>query len=123
VVRFVGKQEQMEEIMAISDLLLLTSEYESFGLSALEAMAARVPVISSNAGGLPEVNVHGKTGFMAPVGQITEMAEFGIYILKEDALLEQFKNQAYEHACKFDIKNIVPKYEELYESVLELKPV
>ena len=123
VVRFVGKQEQMEEIMAITDLFLLTSEYESFGLSALEAMAARVPVISSNAGGLPEVNVHGKTGFMAPVGHISEMAEFGIYILKEDSQLEQFKNQAFEHACKFDIKNIVPKYEALYESVLELKVI
>ena len=73
-VRFVGKQEQMEDIMVISDLFLLTSEYESFGLSALEAMAARVPVLSSNAGGLPEINVHGVTGYMAPVGHIDEMA-------------------------------------------------
>lgn len=120
-VRFVGKQEQMEEIMAISDLFLLTSEYESFGLSALEAMAAHVPVISSNAGGLPEVNVHGETGFMAPVGHIEEMADFGIRVLQDEEVLNQFKQRAYDRACQFDIKNILPKYEALYESVLEGK--
>ena len=117
-VRFVGKQEQMEEIMAISDLFLLTSEYESFGLSALEAMAAHVPVISSNAGGLVEVNVHGETGYMAPVGHIREMADYGISILRDEATLNAFKQRAYEHACKFDIKHIVPRYEALYEQVL-----
>lgn len=122
-VRFVGKQDQMEEIMAISDLFLLTSDYESFGLSALEAMAARVPVISSNAGGLVEVNVHGVTGYMAPVGHVREMADYGISILQDDAVLETFKQNAYEHACTFDIANIIPKYEALYERVLEAKGV
>ena len=122
-VRFVGKQEQMEEIMAISDLFLLTSEYESFGLSALEAMAAHVPVISSNAGGLPEVNIHNETGYMANVGDVKAMAEFGISIVKDDDILAGFKQRAYDRALLFDIKNILPKYEALYEGVLVGKGV
>ena len=122
-VRFVGKQEQMEEIMAISDLFLLTSEYESFGLSALEAMAAHVPVISSNAGGLPEVNIHNETGYMANVGDVKAMAEFGISIVKDDDILTGFKQRAYDRALLFDIKNILPKYEALYEGVLVGKGV
>ena len=117
-VRFVGKQEQMEEIMVISDLFLLTSEYESFGLSALEAMAAHVPVVSSNAGGLPEVNIHGQTGFTAPVGQVDQMAAYAIQILENDAVLQGFKDRAYEHATRFDIGFIVPQYEALYEEVM-----
>ena len=117
--RFVGKQEQMEEILPIADLFLLTSEYESFGLAALEAMAAAVPVVSTNAGGLPEINVHGETGYMADVGDVDSMTAFCISILEDAALHEKFGKQAYEHALQFDISNIVPVYEKLYERFLQ----
>jgi N-acetyl-alpha-D-glucosaminyl L-malate synthase BshA len=114
-VRFVGKQEQMEEIMAVSDIFLLPSDYESFGLSALEAMAARAVVISTNAGGLPEVNIHGVTGFMANVGDVAAMSNFAVSILQNDEQLQAMKEAAYKHACSFDISNIVRVYEELYK--------
>jgi len=113
-IRFVGKQEQMEEILAVSDIFLLPSDYESFGLAALEAMAARAIVISSNAGGLPEINIHGKTGFMANVGDVQAMSEFALSVLQNDTLLLQMKEAAYEQACKFDIQHIIPVYEKLY---------
>ena len=113
-VRFLGKQEQIEEIMAISDLFLLPSEYESFGLSALEAMAARVPVISTNAGGLPEINIHGQTGYMTDIGDVDSMSKFAIELLSDEILLEKIKQQAYDQAVRFDISNIVPEYEKLY---------
>lgn len=122
-IRFVGKQEQMEDILVISDLFLLTSDYESFGLSALEAMAAHVPVISTNAGGLPEINVHGKTGYMGDVGDVKKMSDYAIDILKDDERLNQFKQNAYEQALKFDIHNIVPQYENLYKKVLNKPPL
>src|SRR5690606_3746454 len=93
---FVGKQEQMEEIFAIADLFLLPSEYESFGLAALEAMASKVPVISSNAGGLEEVNINGVTGFTANVGDIATMSRKALEILKDDKTLEAFRQRAYE---------------------------
>ena len=118
-ISFVGKQEQMEDILAIGDLFLLTSEYESFGLAALEAMAAGVPVISTNAGGLPEVIVEGVTGYMGDVGDVKTMSQQAISILKNDETLQQFKEAAALHAKKFDIHNIVPLYEELYERFLE----
>jgi len=113
-IRFVGKQEQMEDILAIADLFLLTSEYESFGLAALEAMAAGVPVISTNAGGLSEININGETGFLSPVGDIEAMSKQALTILKDDNTLAEFKKRAAAHAQKFDIKNIVPLYENLY---------
>lgn len=113
-IRFVGKQEQMEEILAVSDLFLLPSEYESFGLAALEAMAARVVVISTNAGGLPEIVIQGKTGFMANVGDVAAMSLEAINILKDNDRLEQMKQSAFEHACTFDIQHIIPQYEKLY---------
>lgn len=117
-VRFVGKQEQMEDILAIADLFLLTSEYESFGLAALEAMAAGVPVISTNAGGLPEIMIQGVTGYMGNVGDIQTMSRQAIDILENDDRLQQFKVAASQQAEAFDIKNIVPLYEKLYEEVL-----
>ncbi|WP_207496171.1 N-acetyl-alpha-D-glucosaminyl L-malate synthase BshA [Aridibaculum aurantiacum] len=113
-VRFLGKQEQMEEILVVSDLFILPSEYESFGLAALEAMAAHMPVISTNAGGLPEVNIHGKTGFLADVGDVESMSAFAIEILSDPEKHAQFKAQAYELACTFDIQNVIPVYEKLY---------
>lgn len=113
-VRFVGKQEQMEEITAVTDIFLLTSDYESFGLSALEAMAAKAIVISTNAGGLPEINIDGTTGFMANVGDVATMSEKAIMVLQNDDLLQQMKQNAYDHAKNFDIQNIIPIYEKLY---------
>lgn len=113
-VRFVGKQEQMEEITAVTDIFLLTSDYESFGLSALEAMAAKAIVISTNAGGLPEINIDGTTGFMANVGDVATMSEKAIMVLQNEDLLQQMKQNAYDHAKNFDIQNIIPIYEKLY---------
>lgn len=116
-VRFLGRQEEMEDILAVTDLFILPSAYESFGLAALEAMAAQVPVISTNTGGLPEVNIDGVTGFLSEVGDVENMAENALRLLSDEALLEQMKNNAFNHALKFDISSIVPKYEKLYEKV------
>ncbi|MBI1341605.1 MAG: N-acetyl-alpha-D-glucosaminyl L-malate synthase BshA [Terrimonas sp.] len=117
-IQFVGKQEQMEDILAIADLFLLTSEYESFGLAALEAMAAGVPVISTNAGGLPEINIEGNTGYMGNVGDVEEMSSKALKIISDHETLLGFKKRAADHAKQFDIHNIVPEYEKLYERFL-----
>jgi N-acetyl-alpha-D-glucosaminyl L-malate synthase BshA len=115
-IRFVGKQEQIEEILAVSDIFLLPSEYESFGLAALEAMAARNIVISTNAGGLTEINKQGITGFTANVGDVAAMSDFAITLLRNDKKLNEMKEQAYQQALLFDIHNIVPQYEKLYSN-------
>lgn len=122
-VRFVGKQEQMEDILAVADLFLLTSEYESFGLAALEAMAAGVPVVSTNAGGLPEIMLQGVTGYMGDVGDVQTMSKQAIDILQSNKRLEEFKKNAAQYAHAFDIHNIVPQYEKLYDDVLSKEMV
>ncbi len=114
-VRFVGKQEQIEEILAVCDAFLLTSEYESFGLAALEAMAAKSIVIATNAGGLPEIILQNKTGFMANIGDVKSMSNFAIKILGNKEALAEMKEAAYNHSLHFDIKNIIPQYEEIYK--------
>lgn len=116
-VRFVGKQQDMEEIYAVSDLFLLPSEYESFGLAALEAMAAGATVVASNAGGLPEVIEHGICGFLADVGDVQTMGKYALEVLEDENKLTLFRKAAKEQALKFDIQNIVPKYELLYERI------
>jgi N-acetyl-alpha-D-glucosaminyl L-malate synthase BshA len=113
-IRFLGKQEQMEDILAVSDVFLLPSEYESFGLAALEAMAARAVVISTNAGGLAEINNQGITGFMASVGDTQSMSHFAIELLRDEKRLATMKEAAYQQACLFDISKIIPVYEKLY---------
>lgn len=113
---FLGNSNEIDRILCFSDLFLLPSESESFGLAALEAMINRVPVVSSNAGGIPEVNIDGLTGYLRPVGDVDGMAEKAIDILKDDLILEQFKANAKKTALKFDILNILPLYEEVYES-------
>jgi N-acetyl-alpha-D-glucosaminyl L-malate synthase BshA len=111
---FLGKTKAIERILCMSDLFLLTSETESFGLSSLEAMASHVPVISTNTGGIPEVNVHGYSGFLSDVGDVDDMAINALSLLKDDTRMQHFKNQARIQATKFDIKQILPMYENLY---------
>jgi len=118
LVHFLGKLKDTERILSASDLFLLTSESESFGLAALEAMAARVPVISSNTGGIPEVNKHGFSGFLSNVGDIEDMAKNAMYILSDEEILNRFKANAYEQAKKFDILKILPYYESLYKELI-----
>ena len=118
-VRFLGKQEAVEELLAISDVFMIPSASESFGLAALEAMACEVPVISSNTGGLPEINIHGETGYLSDVGDVDDMAKHTINLLSNPELLEQFRKNAYAQAQKFSLANILPMYESYYERVIE----
>ncbi len=120
-IKSLGKIVNPEQVLAIADLFLLPSETESFGLAALEAMASRVPVISTNSGGLPEVNVHGVSGYMSNVGDVEDMAKNAIRILIDDNTLSQFKENAYQQAKQFDIEKILPLYEALYREVMGQK--
>jgi N-acetyl-alpha-D-glucosaminyl L-malate synthase BshA len=117
-VRFLGKQDAVEEILSVSDLFIMPSESESFGLAALEAMACKVPVITSNAGGLPELVINGVTGFMDNVGDIEAMAAHAIYILQDDQQLEAFKEGALNRAKEFELSLILPVYEQYYMDVM-----
>ena len=122
-VKLLGKVVNPEEHLLLADLFLLPSETESFGLAALEAMASHVPVVSSNTGGIPEVNVHGVSGYLSNVGDVDDMAKNALLILKDEKTLNQFKTQAYQQALKFDIHNILPMYEALYDAVAGIKHV
>lgn len=117
-VRFLGKQEAVEEVLSVADLFLMPSEKESFGLAALEAMACEVPVISSNTGGIPELNVQGVTGFMSNVGDVEDMTRKALFVLDKNNL-PRFKANALARAKEFDITNILPLYERYYDAVLK----
>jgi len=117
-VRFLGKLEAVEEVLSVADLFLMPSEKESFGLAALEAMACEVPVISSDTGGLPELNIQGVTGFMSPVGDVEDMTRKALFILDKNNL-QTFKENALKRAKEFDISRILPLYEGYYQRVME----
>lgn len=116
---FMGNSNEVDKILCFTDLFLLPSEKESFGLAALEAMASGVPVISSNTGGLPEVNIQGDSGYLSDVGDVDEMAANAIKILQDDATLSAFKMRAKKSAIRFDTKTIVPKYEKIYRNAIK----
>jgi len=120
-VLFLGNTSDIDRILCFTDLFLLPSASESFGLSALEAMAAGVPVVSSNTGGLPEVNEEGISGYLCPIGDVKAMAEKAIYILEDKTRLAQFKQNARKVAERFDEDKIVPMYEALYYSAIDNK--
>lgn len=116
---FLGNQDAIEEILAIADLFIIPSGKESFGLAALEAMACEVPVISSDVGGLPEVNIHGRTGFISPLGDVDDMARNALFLLKDPEKLAIFRKQALEQARRFDINKIIVEYEAIYQKALD----
>jgi N-acetyl-alpha-D-glucosaminyl L-malate synthase BshA len=113
-----GKVADPKEILSVADLFILPSETESFGLAALEAMAMKVPVISTWSGGLPEVNLQGKTGFLSAVGDVGDMSANALKLLRDGNLLAEFRQNAFEQARRFDIENILPLYEKVYQALL-----
>jgi len=115
-VLFFGNSSDVSKILCYSDVFLLPSQTESFGLAALEAMAAKTAVISTNTGGLPEVNIHGVTGYLSDLGDVQDMADNAVSILENDEILETFKENAREHTTKFSLENILPVYESIYKS-------
>ncbi|MES2799545.1 MAG: N-acetyl-alpha-D-glucosaminyl L-malate synthase BshA [Bacteroidota bacterium] len=117
-VTFLGKVRDPEHVLELADIFILPSETESFGLAALEAMAVGVPVISSNTGGIPEVNIHGVTGFLSNVGDIEDMAKNALKLVETPEILAQFKKNAVERSKDFALEKILPMYENLYESLL-----
>lgn len=117
-VHFLGKLKHIEEVYSVADAFLLPSETESFGLAALEAMASAVPVISSNTGGIPEINIQGKTGYLSNVGDVDDMAKNTLRILQNQELMESTKQRALLRAKEFSKQSIIPIYEDLYERVL-----
>lgn len=117
-VKFLGKTNEVERLLCLSDLFLLPSEKESFGLAALEAMAAKVPVISSNTGGLPEINLHGKTGFTADVGDIKTMGKYALQVLQDDILHQKMSKNAWQQAQDHSLEKIAPQYIAVYQKLL-----
>lgn len=117
--RLLGKVNDLYRILQLSDVFILPSEQESFGLAALEAMAASTPVISSNAGGISEVNIQGETGYLAEVGNIEAMSNYTIKLLSDEKLLQKMKKNAKNQAIKFDLANILPVYEKMYEETIK----
>lgn len=118
-IRLLGKVNDLYKILQLSDVFLLPSEQESFGLAALEAMAAHTPVVSSNAGGIPEVNIQGETGYLAEIGNVEAMSNYTIKLLSDENLLAEMKKNAKKQAIKFDLKNILPLYEKMYQETID----
>ena len=119
-VKFLGKTKDVAEILCFSDLMILPSQTESFGLAALEAMISSTPVISTNSGGLPELNVHGKTGFLVEIGDIDAISKYSVKILSDKKALIKMKKEAYLHSIKYDINLVVPLYEKTYQRALDM---
>lgn len=118
-IRFLGKQDAVDELLSVTDVFLLPSGNESFGLAALEAMACEVPVISSNVGGIPEVNINGVTGYLSDIGDVDDMSEKTLRILQNPELLAQLRSNAFQQAQRFNLDFILPQYEKYYHEVME----